>query len=138
MSNKMDIERPDPLGHFELILLTAIMSLEGESYGVPIYDEVCALSEKRINQGALYSTLDRMEDKGLLVSRLSDPAKEPRGKPKRYYRLTPLGFCALEGSLENAERFKEIFDNKSRSVRRWLTKLPKLPRKLRLQGSSPK
>jgi PadR family transcriptional regulator len=114
--------KPEPLGHFEQVVLTAIVSLGGESYGVPIYDKVCDLAERRINLGSLYITLDRMEEKGLLASRLSDPAKEPRGRPKRFYRLQPDGFAALEESLANAKRLSEIFDDNSGSIRRWITK----------------
>jgi len=123
MTTKGETPKPDLLGHFEQRLLTAVMMLGGESYGVPIYDKVCELAEKRINQGSLYLTLDRMEEKGLLASRLSSPAKELRGKPKRFYRLTATGLHALEESVENAKRLSEIFDDNSGSIRRWLTKL---------------
>jgi len=113
---------PETIGHFEQILLTAIMMLGGETYGVPIYDKVCEIAEKRVNLGSLYLTLDRLEDKGLLSSRLSDPAKAPRGRPKRFYRLEPAGLRALEGTVENAKRLSELFDDNSRSIRRWLQK----------------
>src|SRR5438045_5828088 len=117
MANDFDIQRPDPPGHFEQLLLTALLDLGGESYGMPILDKVTELAEKRINQGAFYTSLDRMEKKGLLETWLSDSKKEPRGRSKRYYRLTPLGFRTLEESLENAKRFGQIFDNRSGSIR---------------------
>ena len=104
MATKTETLKPETIGHFEQLLLTTIMMLGGETYGVPIYDKVCELAEKRVNQGSLYITLDRLEEKGLLSSRLSDPAKEPRGRPKRFYRLEVAGLAALQGSLENAKR----------------------------------
>jgi len=127
MPTQIDDTKQDPLGHFEQQVLTAIVSLGGESYGVPIYDRVCEQTGRRINMGSLYITLDRMEEKGLLASHQSDPAKEPRGRPKRIYRLQQDGFEALEESLENAKRLTEIFEDNSRSIRKWFT-----PRKVRL------
>jgi PadR family transcriptional regulator, regulatory protein PadR len=113
----------ETVGQFEQYVLTAIMKLGGEAYGVPIYDKVCELAEKRVNQGSLYITLDRLEGKGLLSSWQTDPAKEPRGRPKRYYRLMPAGLRALEESLNTAKRLSEIFDDTSGSIRRWLKRL---------------
>jgi PadR family transcriptional regulator, regulatory protein PadR len=114
--------RSDKIGHFEQLILTAIIMLGGEDYGVPIYDRVCELAGKRVNQGSLYLTLDHLEEKGMLASRLSDPAKEPRGRPKRYYRLEPAGFQALEETVENAKRLSEIFDDNSGTIKKWLKK----------------
>lgn len=125
MTMKQESPAPETIGHFEQVLLTAIMTLGGEAYGVPIYDKACELAEKRVNQGSLYSTLDRLEEKGLLASRLSDPAKEPRGRPKRFYRLEAAGLRALQESVENAKRLAEIYDDTSGSIRRWLTKRTK-------------
>src|SRR5438046_318412 len=101
----------DTVGHFEQLLLTALMLLGGEAYGVPIYDKTCELAEKRVNTGAMYFTLDRLEEKKLLSSWHSDPAKELRGRPKRFYRLEPAGYRALEGTVSNAKRLSEIFDD---------------------------
>ncbi len=128
MANDLEMERPDPLGHFEQLLLTAVLDLGGESYGMPILDRVTELAEKRINQGAFYTTLDRMEKKGLLESRLSDPTKETRGQSKRYYRLTPLGLRTLGESLKNAKRLAEIFDNHYGRIRRWMHQKLKIPK----------
>jgi len=125
---KRELPAPETIGHFEQVILTAIMTLGGESYGGPIYDKVCELAERRVNMGSLYLTLDRLEEKRLLSSRQSDPAKEPRGRPKRFYRLETAGLRALEESVENAKRLSEIFDGNSGSVRRWLKKRSKLVR----------
>ena len=119
---------PVQVGQYEQVVMTAIMMLGGEDYGVPIYDKVCELAGKRVNMGSLYITLDRLESKGLLSSWLSDPAKELRGRPKRFYRLETVGFQALQESIENAKRLSEIFDDNSGGIRRWLKKHQKMVR----------
>jgi DNA-binding PadR family transcriptional regulator len=110
------------LGNFERLVMTAILML-GESYGMPIYDKVTALSGKHVNQGSLYLTLDRLEAKGLLACRASDPAKEPRGRSKHYYSLTREGMQAMAESAENAQRLNELFEEHSRRWRRLKAKL---------------
>lgn len=122
MAMKGETPAPESLGHFEQLVMTAVMMLGGEDYGVPIYDKVSELAEKRVNQGSLYITLGRLNEKGLLSSWESDPAKELRGRPKRFYRLEAAGFRALEESIENAKRLSEIFDDNSGGMRRWLKK----------------
>src|SRR5262245_3303631 len=113
MASNAGERNSDAIGRFEEILLTAVVSLGGETYGVPIYEKACAIAERRINLGAFYTTMDRLEEKGLLSSWESDPAKEPRGRPKRYYRIQPAGLRALEQVLKNAQRLKEILDDNS-------------------------
>jgi PadR family transcriptional regulator PadR len=125
---KRELPAPETIGHFEQTILTAIMMLGGENYGVPIYDKACELAERHINTGSFYLTLDRMEEKGLLSSTWSDPAKEPRGRPKRFFRLEPAGLRALEASVENAKRISEIFDETSGGIRQWLKKRARLVR----------
>ena len=51
----------ETLGQFEQLILTAIKTIGKDAYGVPIYEKVCELSDKRINFGSLYVTLDRLE-----------------------------------------------------------------------------
>ena len=128
MRSREDSAAAESIGHFEQILLTAILTLGGESYGTPIYDRVCELAEKRVNLGSLYITLDRLAEKGLLVSWYSDPAESLRGRPKRYYRLEATGLRALEEWSENAKRLSGIIDDNSGSIRKWLRKREKAVR----------
>ena len=59
----------DALGQFEQLVLTAILALGDNAYGVTIHAKVEELSQPRkIARGAIYATLDRMEDKGLIAS----------------------------------------------------------------------
>jgi len=60
-----------------------------------------------VTRGAVYATLDRLEDKGLLASWLSEPSKERGGRARRYYRLEKSGEQALRESAEAAKRLYE-------------------------------
>jgi PadR family transcriptional regulator PadR len=98
----------DTVGQFEQIVLTAILSLRDGAYGVTIQEKACELAApKKVSLGAVYVTLDRLEDKGLISSRLSDPTPERGGRAKRLYRLEALGERALEESAATAKRIWE-------------------------------
>ncbi|MBV8890756.1 MAG: helix-turn-helix transcriptional regulator [Bryobacterales bacterium] len=100
----------DSVGQFEQLVLTAILSLHEEAYGVSIHSKVQELSgSKAISLGAIYVTLDRLEDKGFVTSWLSDPTPERGGRAKRCYRLEALGERALQESAATAKRvWKEV------------------------------
>ena len=94
--NVWEMAHPTSLGQFEQLVLTAILSLGDNAYGVTIHAEVEALSGLRKTAlGAVYATLDRMEDKGLVRSWLSDPTPERGGRAKRHFRLEEAGRRAL-------------------------------------------
>ena len=63
------MSRPDSLGQFEQLVLTAVLMLHDDAYGVSIHSKVQELAHpKSVSLGAVYVTLDRLEDKGLMVS----------------------------------------------------------------------
>jgi DNA-binding PadR family transcriptional regulator len=93
------------IGGFEQLVLTAILDLGENAYGVTIHDAVSALAApKRVSLGAVYATLERLEDKRLITSWLSDPTPERGGRSKRHYRLEPAGEGALRESVATAKR----------------------------------
>jgi PadR family transcriptional regulator, regulatory protein PadR len=97
--------RQDSIGQFEQLVLTAILTLRDRAYGVTIHSKVEELSRpKTVLLGAIYVTLDRLEDKGFVASWLSDPTPERGGRSKRFYRLEALGERALEESAVTAKR----------------------------------
>lgn len=97
--------KPDSLGQFEQLLLTAILQLRDDAYGVSIHAKASELTHpKAISLGAIYVTLDRLEDKGLISSRLSDPTPERGGRAKRCYQLEAAGQLALQESAVTAKR----------------------------------
>jgi PadR family transcriptional regulator, regulatory protein PadR len=113
----------EAVGQFEQIILTAILSLRDEAYGVTIHEKAVELAKpKKISPGAVYVTLDRLEDKGLVSSRLSDPTPARGGRSKRYYRLEALGERALEESAATSKRVweavAEIWGDFAEGVRR--------------------
>lgn len=100
---------PDSLGQFEQLVLTAILSLHENAYGVTIHSRVEELAQpKAVSLGAVYITLDRLEDKGLIASWLSDPTPERGGRSKRHYRLEALGERALQESAATAKRVWDV------------------------------
>jgi len=100
--------RTDALGPFEQLVLTAILTQREDAYGVTIHSKVQELARPReVALGAVYVTLDRLEDKGLVSSWLSDPTPERGGRAKRCYRLEALGERALEESAVTARRIWE-------------------------------
>jgi PadR family transcriptional regulator, regulatory protein PadR len=97
--------KSDTLGQFEQLVLTAILSLRDDAYGVSIHAKAEELARpKPVSLGAIYVTLDRLEDKGLVSSRLSDPTPERGGRAKRCYQLEALGERALQESAVTAKR----------------------------------
>jgi len=79
----------------ELVLL-AIWKIGSESYGVNIRNFVSELTGKYWSVGSIYVPLDRLENKGFLRSKLSQPTPERGGKSKRYYEITKAGLIELE------------------------------------------
>ena len=93
------------IGQFEQLVLTAILALPDNAYGVTIHQSVGDLAApKSVSLGAVYATLDRLEDKGLITSWLSDPTPERGGRSKRHYRLQAAGERALRESALTAKR----------------------------------
>jgi PadR family transcriptional regulator, regulatory protein PadR len=86
---------PSPLGEFEHIVLLAILRLDDRAYGVTIRGELAERAGREVAPGALYTTLDRLEDKGLVESRLGDPTAERGGRARRYYTVTTSGHRAI-------------------------------------------
>jgi len=88
------------LGEFEQIVLLAILRLGDEAYGVPIRQEIEEKTGRSLTVGALYRTLDRLEEKGYIGSSFSDPTPQRGGRSKRYFRLNSHGVRALSESRE--------------------------------------
>src|SRR5262245_32409504 len=95
----------DALGQFEQLVLTAILSLRDNAYGVTIHAKVEKLAHPRsVSLGAVYATLDRLEGKGLVSSEISDPTPERGGRARRHFRLEDAGERALQRSAVTARR----------------------------------
>jgi DNA-binding PadR family transcriptional regulator len=91
------------LGEFEQIVLLAVLRLGDQAYGVTILAEIAARTGRNPSPGALYTTLHRMEDKGLVTFRDGSPTPERGGRAKRFVHLTREGRDAL-ASAQSAYR----------------------------------
>jgi DNA-binding PadR family transcriptional regulator len=87
--------QPPSLGEFEQVVLLAILRLGDNAYGVTIRSEIAACTKREPAPGALYTTLDRMEEKGIVRSRLGEATPQRGGRAKRYFTLTREGRTAL-------------------------------------------
>ena len=82
------------LGEFEYLLLTAAVRLGDEAYGASIRQEIENRTQRRCSIGALYTTLDRLEMKGLLKTWMGEATPVRGGRPKRMVRVTAKGVKA--------------------------------------------
>jgi DNA-binding PadR family transcriptional regulator len=87
--------KPASLGEFEQIVLLAILRLDKDAYGVTIRSEIAKCTGREPAPGALYTTLDRMEEKGIVRSWLGEATPQRGGRAKRYFALTKTGHAAL-------------------------------------------
>jgi DNA-binding PadR family transcriptional regulator len=99
--------REPNLGEFEQIVLLAILRLKGQAYGVSIRMEISDRTGREPASGALYTTLERLERKGFLKSRIGEPTPQRGGRAKRYYKVTTSG----AGAINRAQRaFSNMLD----------------------------
>jgi PadR family transcriptional regulator PadR len=82
------------LGEFEYLLLSASARLGDEAYGAAIRMEIERAIDGPCSVGALYTTLDRLEAKGLVHTWMGDPTPQRGGRPKRMVRVTAKGIRA--------------------------------------------
>lgn len=94
----------DSLGEVEHLLMVAVLRLGEGAYGVTIHREVESRAEREIALGAIYTALDRLEQKGFVRSALSAPTAERGGRSKRTYSLQARGLTALRQSRERLLR----------------------------------
>jgi PadR family transcriptional regulator PadR len=92
------------LGEFEQIVLLAIMRVGEGAYGVPIRAEIEACTGRDPAPGALYTTLDRLEEKGLVTSRMGDPTPQRGGRARRYFEVTSGGLKAVSRAQLSYQR----------------------------------
>ena len=88
----------DFVGEFELYVMLALAHQGDEAYGVTIRREIEDRTGRTIAIGAVYATLARLEDKGLVQYRISDPQPVQGGRARKYFTLTAAGTRALRHS----------------------------------------
>ena len=105
------MKRPGYLGELEQMVLLAILQLDDQAYGTNVMDELKKRVERKVSRGALYVTLDRLEEKGMLRSKVGDPTPRRGGRPKRYMTVTSAGVVALQKSRSAWMRLWEGLDS---------------------------
>jgi DNA-binding PadR family transcriptional regulator len=93
----------DTLGTFEQSVLLALVRLGDGAYGRAIFKEVQDRLEREVAAGAVHATLERLQGKGLVTSRLGPGTEIRAGRPRRYYRLSPAGIRALNEARETVD-----------------------------------
>lgn len=97
----------DYLGEFEHLVLLALLRLGEQAYGVTVRREIAQRAERDVSLGAIYATLDRLEAKRLVRSRVGEPTAERGGRAKRYFRVTARGEAAVERTQHTLRRMVE-------------------------------
>jgi DNA-binding PadR family transcriptional regulator len=85
------MRKGDYLGNFELMLLLALLRLGDDSYGVTIARELEKHTHREIVIASVYATLERLQQRGLVTSRMGDATPERGGRAKRYFQITSDG-----------------------------------------------
>lgn len=92
---------PDWLGEFEQLVLFAVLHLAPDAYGVSVRQAIEDRAGRTVSAGAIYTTLERLESRGLVTSTWGEPTPERGGKRKRYYAMTADGRDALQRSWQS-------------------------------------
>ena len=92
------------LGEFEYLLITMAAGLGDNAYGASIREELAAATGRRCSLGALYTTIDRLETKGLLETWMGEATPQRGGRAKRMVRVTAKGVCAAKDFYETVNR----------------------------------
>lgn len=90
----------DQLGRLEQLLLFAVLRLDDDAYGASIRREIEERTGRSLTTGAIYTTLRRLEDRGLVTSWVGEPTPERGGRRKKFYELEPEGLAALQQSWD--------------------------------------
>ena len=98
------MSRPAPppvLGEFEQIVMLALLRLGTDAYGAAVCVEIEKRGGRGVSVSAVHTTLDRLEHKGLVRSRIGDPTPQRGGKRKRHYEVAAAGLRAVQASYRS-------------------------------------
>lgn len=88
------------LGEFEQVILLATMRLGSQAYGKTIRVLLAELLKRDVTVGALYATLERLENKGMVTAKMGEPTNERGGRAKKYFEVTAKGHQSLKRSKD--------------------------------------
>jgi DNA-binding PadR family transcriptional regulator len=87
-----------PLGEFEQLVLMAVVRLDADAYGATVKRDIEARARRLLSISAVYTTLERLEDKGLVRSWIGAPTAERGGRRRKYLAQKPAGARALRAA----------------------------------------
>lgn len=85
----------ESLGAFEQLVLFSAVRLGDDAYGVTIRETLEEKTGRTVSSGAIYTALARLEERGLVSSRVGEPTPARAGRPPKYYHVEPPGARAL-------------------------------------------
>lgn len=91
---------PPTLGEFEQLVLIALVRLGPDAYGATVRREIEVRAKRELSIGAVYTTLERLEGKGFVRSRIGEPTPNRGGRRRKHFELLPLGSRALKAALQ--------------------------------------
>ena len=101
------MSEPDlTLNLFEQQVMLTVLRLAPDGYGVSIRDSLEERTSRKVSFGAVYTTLDRLEDKGFVARREGEATAERGGRKKAYFTLTARGQMTLRAALQAMEAVK--------------------------------
>ncbi len=89
------------LGEFEQFVLLALLRLGSDAYGATVRRDIEERARRPLSISAVYTTLERLEQKGLVKSRIGEPTAERGGRRRKHFELLPLGARALKASHDS-------------------------------------
>ena len=98
------------LAEFEQVVLLALARIDGDAYGMTIYDEILSTTGRESSIPSVYVTLARMEEKGYVSSHTGEPTAKRGGRAKKYYRLEASGADALRRSRQMIDQLWQGVD----------------------------
>jgi DNA-binding PadR family transcriptional regulator len=98
------------LGELEQLVILGVLHAGREAYGVPVHDEIQRRVGRELTLGTIYKTLSRLEEKGLVSSRIGEPTPERGGRRTKCYSVTAAGRRELQTSLKALSRMAAGLD----------------------------
>jgi len=96
---------------FEQMVLLAVLRLREEAFALAVIRELDRAAHRSVSRGALYKTLERMEQKGYVEWSVEEATPERGGHPRRRFRVTPSGLEVLRASREALFRLWDGLDS---------------------------
>jgi len=95
---------PNPVSNFELMVMLALIRLGDEAYGVPISREIEEHSGHDVALGSVYAALERLRDRGFVISSVGEPTPERGGRAKKYFKITGKGMRVVQETQQTLTR----------------------------------